>query len=137
MIGGSLAGIMHGSFRRDGTSQYLSISMPNTFSMSPSYVKKFIEENQLAAPDQDVFECLRDKLARLYLDAIDGPDGRTFMQDASVVADSEVAWSLPALTLWSRRRHTCKSSTTELPTGFVCGFLGLTRSAVNSGAGRR
>ena len=46
MIGGSLAGIMHGSFRRDGTSQYLSISMPNTFSMSPSYVKKYIEENQ-------------------------------------------------------------------------------------------
>lgn len=83
MIGGSLAGIMHGSFRRDGTSQYLSISMPNTFSMSPSYVKKFIKENLLTAPDQDVFECLRDKLARLYLDSIDGPDGRTFMQDAS------------------------------------------------------
>ena len=82
MIGGSLAGIMHGSFRRDGTSQYLSISMPNTFSMSPSYVKKYIEENRLIAPDQDVFECLRDKLARLYLDAIEGPDGRTFMRDA-------------------------------------------------------
>jgi site-specific DNA-methyltransferase (adenine-specific) len=83
MLGGSLAGIMHGSFRRDGTSQYLSISMPNTFSMSPTYVKKYIETNRLTAPDQDVFECLKDKLARLYLDAIDGPDGRTFMRDAS------------------------------------------------------
>jgi DNA methylase len=83
MIGGALAGIMHGSHRRDGTSQYLSISMPNTFSMSPAYVKKYIEANRLHAPDQDVFECLRDKLARLYLDAIDGPDGRTFMRDAS------------------------------------------------------
>jgi DNA methylase len=83
MIGGALAGIMHGSFRRDGTSQYLSISMPNTFSMSPAYVKKYIRVNQLIPPDQDVFECLRDKLARLYLDAIDGSDGRTFMQDAS------------------------------------------------------
>jgi site-specific DNA-methyltransferase (adenine-specific) len=83
MIGGSLAGIMHGLFRRNGTSQYLSISMPNTFSMSPSYVKKYIEENHLIPPDQNVFECLRDKLARLYLDAIDGPDGRTFMQDAA------------------------------------------------------
>jgi hypothetical protein len=82
MIGGALAGIMHGSHRRDGTSQYLSISMPNTFSMSPSYVKKYIAENQLTAPDQDVFECLRDKLARLYLDAIDGPSGRAFMKDA-------------------------------------------------------
>lgn len=85
MIGGALAGIMHGSFRRDGTSQYLSISMPNTFSMSPTYVKKYIEENQLIAPDQDVFECLRTKLARLYLDAIDGPDGRTFTKDASTL----------------------------------------------------
>ena len=83
MIGGALAGIMHGSHRRDGTSQYLSISMPNTFSMSPSYVKKYIMENQLVAPDQDVFECLRDKLARVYLDAIDGPGGRAFMEDAS------------------------------------------------------
>jgi hypothetical protein len=83
MIGGALAGIMHGKHRRDGTSQYLSISMPNTFSMSPSYVKKFIADNRLVAPDQDVFECLRDKLARLYLDAIEGPDGRTFMRDAS------------------------------------------------------
>jgi site-specific DNA-methyltransferase (adenine-specific) len=37
MIGGALAGIMHGSWRRDNaSSQYLSISMPNTFSMSPS-----------------------------------------------------------------------------------------------------
>jgi site-specific DNA-methyltransferase (adenine-specific) len=57
--------------------------MPNTFSMSPTYVKKYIETNRLTAPDQDVFECLKDKLARLYLDAIDGPDGRTFMRDAS------------------------------------------------------
>jgi hypothetical protein len=53
--------------------------------MSPTYVKKYIEENRLIAPDQDVFECLRTKLARLYLDAIDGPDGRTFTKDASTL----------------------------------------------------
>lgn len=83
MIGGSLAGIMHGKHRHNGTSQYLSISMPNTFSMSPSYVKKYIEEKRLTAPDQDVFGCLRDKLARLYLDSTDGPHGRTVMEDAA------------------------------------------------------
>jgi site-specific DNA-methyltransferase (adenine-specific) len=83
MIGGSLAGIMHGSHRRDGSSQYLSISMPNTFSMSPAYVKKFIREKQLTAPDQDVFERIRDKLARLYLDAIAGPPGEAWAQDAA------------------------------------------------------
>ncbi|HLI51238.1 MAG TPA: hypothetical protein VKU87_05545, partial [Thermomicrobiaceae bacterium] len=83
MIAGSLAGIMHGAHRRDGSSQYLSISMPNTFSMSPSYVKKFIREKKLVPPDQDVFERIRDKLARLYLDSIEGPAGKTYKQDAA------------------------------------------------------
>lgn len=89
MIGGSLAGIMHGSHRRDGTSQYLSISMPNTFSMSPDYVQKYINENRLSAPDQDVFECLRDKHARLYLDAIHGPVGQTFKQNAGSLLEHD------------------------------------------------
>jgi len=83
MIGGALAGIMHGSYRRDGTSRYLSISMPNTFSMSPAYVEKYIREKDLLPLDQDVFECLRDKLARLYLDDIAGMEGRSYLQDAS------------------------------------------------------
>ncbi len=83
MIGGALAGIMHGKHRKDGTSQYLSINMPNTFSMSPTYVKKYIRDNRLVTPDQDVFECLRDKLARLYLDDISGLPGRAYHLDAT------------------------------------------------------
>jgi len=83
MIGGALAGIMHGSFRRDGTSQYLSISMPNTFSMSPAYVANYIRENGLVKLDQDVFECLRDKLARLYLDDTAGLPGHAYHLDAT------------------------------------------------------
>ena len=85
MIGGALAGIMHGSWRRDNTSQYLSISMPNTFSMSPAYVEKFIRENGLTKLDQDVFECLRDKLARLYLDDTSGILGRAYHSDAAAL----------------------------------------------------
>lgn len=83
MIAGSLAGIMHGSWRNDGTSQYLSISMPNTFSMSPTYVRKFIAEHGLERRPQDVFERLRDKFARLYLDGITGPVGNVFQEDAA------------------------------------------------------
>jgi hypothetical protein len=83
MIGGSLAGIMHGSYRRDGTSQYLSISMPNTFSMSPGYVRNYIRRNELKPLDQDVFECLRDKLARLYLDDSSGLPGTAYHDDAA------------------------------------------------------
>lgn len=83
MIAGALAGIMHGSWRRDGTSQYLSISMPNTFSMSPTYVRKYIDEHRLERLPQDVFAKVRDKLARLYLDAIGGMAGKTYHQDAN------------------------------------------------------
>lgn len=83
MVAGSLSGIMHGAWRRDDTSQYLSISMPNTFSMSPTYVKKYIQENGLKKLDQDVFKCLRNKLARLYLDDVSGASGETFHHDAS------------------------------------------------------
>jgi DNA methylase len=89
MISGALAGIMHGSHRRDGTSQYLSISMPNTFSMSPMYVEKYIRDNGLVPPDQDVFECLRDKLARLYLDDISGLPGRAHQLDATSLLKGE------------------------------------------------
>jgi site-specific DNA-methyltransferase (adenine-specific) len=82
MLAGSMAGILHGAQRNDGTSMYLSISMPNTFSMPPAYVKKYIAENNLQKIKQDVFECLRDKLARIYLDSTDGPAGMVFNTDA-------------------------------------------------------
>lgn len=85
MLAGALAGIMHGGWRRDGTSQYLSISMPNTFSMSPSYVNKFIRENGLEKLDQDVFERLRDKLSRLYLDENHGAAGMAHHSDAAAL----------------------------------------------------
>lgn len=85
MIAGAVAGILHGAHRNDGSSQYLSISMPNTFSMSPMYVRKYIKENNLVRLDQNVFECLRDKLARLYLDALPGAVGTVTNQDANTL----------------------------------------------------
>jgi len=85
MIAGAVAGILHGAHRRDGSSQYLSISMPNTFSMSPGYVRKYIEANDLKQLEQNVFECLRDKLARLYLDEVPGPPGSVAHQDGTTL----------------------------------------------------
>lgn len=85
MLAGSLAGILHGGWRRDGSSQYLSISMPNTFSMSPAYVAKFIREKGLQKLDQDVFERLRDKLARLYLDENSRDSGVAHHLDAATL----------------------------------------------------
>jgi site-specific DNA-methyltransferase (adenine-specific) len=85
MIAGAVSGILHGAHRRDGSSQYLSISMPNTFSMSPAYVKKYINDNDLKQLEQNVFERLRNKLARLYLDALPGPPGQVTHQDGAAL----------------------------------------------------
>lgn len=85
MIAGAISGILHGAHRRDGSSQYLSISMPNTFSMSPAYVKRYIHDNDLRQLEQDVFACLRNKLARLYLDALPGRPGHVTHQDGSIL----------------------------------------------------
>ena len=83
MLAGCVAGILHGAHRSDGTSMYLSISMPNTFSMSPSYIQKYIRENGLKRIDQDVFDCLRDKTARVYADSNVGKRGRHYNMDAT------------------------------------------------------
>jgi hypothetical protein len=97
MIAGAIAGILHGAHRANGSSQYLSISMPNTFSMAPEYVNRYIQDNGLVKIDQDVFECLRDKLGRLYLDDLPGPAGSVTRRDAiemvgkgRVIADGSV-----------------------------------------------
>lgn len=56
---GAVLGIMHGKWRRDGTTAYLSIDMPNTFSMSPEYVRNFVKKHRLKQPPVDVFTQLR------------------------------------------------------------------------------
>lgn len=63
---GITLGIMHGGERADGTSGYASIAMPNTFSMSPEYVRRFVQTKQLNRLFRDVFALLREKTERLY-----------------------------------------------------------------------
>lgn len=63
---GAVLGVMHGNERQDGSSAYASISMPNTFSMSPDYVRKFVETKRLQRVDRNVFQMLRDKSIRLF-----------------------------------------------------------------------
>ncbi len=61
-IRGAVLGIMHGKFRADGRSSYLSIDMPNTFSMSPEYVRKFVKKHRLKQPPADVFGKIRERV---------------------------------------------------------------------------
>src|SRR5579864_882725 len=58
---GCILGIMHGKHRKDGSTAYLSVDMPNTFSMSPAYVKRFVEERGLQQPPVDVLGKLRER----------------------------------------------------------------------------
>lgn len=60
-IRGMMLGIMHGKFRKNKTTAYLSIDMPNTFSMSPTYVRGFVEKHKLQQPLVDVFSQLRER----------------------------------------------------------------------------
>lgn len=70
---GALLGVMHGVERQDGSSAYASISMPNTFSMSPNYVRRFVETRQLNRSGRNVFEILAAKAERLL--KVPGPHG--------------------------------------------------------------
>ncbi|ARV11724.1 restriction endonuclease [Gilvibacter sp. SZ-19] len=63
---GAILGIMHGGERKDGTSGYLSISMPNTFSMSPEYVRRFVQTKELNRVKRNVFDILKEKVERVF-----------------------------------------------------------------------
>lgn len=74
-IAAMILGVMHGS-----SEGYLSLSMPNTFSMAPNYVKNYIREHKLERPNRDVFYVLRNKLERCYQKP--PLKGRALSQDA-------------------------------------------------------
>ncbi len=70
-----ILGIMHGN-----ADSYLSIKMPNTFSMAPNYVKNYIEKHNLEQPKRDVFYALIKKLERCY--QVVKIHGKAFNDDA-------------------------------------------------------
>ncbi len=80
---GALLGIMHGAERQNGTSGYASISMPNTFSMAPNYVRRFVETKRLNRCPRDVFQLLKEKVDRLFREPpIRGSEGVVVAADA-------------------------------------------------------
>lgn len=63
---GITLGILHGGERKDTTSAYASIDMPNTFSMSPEYVRRYVQTNQLNRIERNIFNLLKEKTDRIY-----------------------------------------------------------------------
>jgi DNA modification methylase len=79
---GLLLGVMHSNYIPGHPARGLSISMPNTFSMSPGYVRRYIDANGLEPPDVDVFDLLGRKLGRIHLPEAEATRGRAWQQDA-------------------------------------------------------
>lgn len=71
-----ILGIMHGN-----SEGFLSLSMPNTFSMAPNYIKNFVEEHKLKKPNRNAFELLKRKLDRCYQKPC--KKGKVFNQDVT------------------------------------------------------
>jgi DNA methylase len=73
----TLTGILHGK-----SASYLSVVMPNTFSMAPRYVRDFVERTDFHSPERDVFGLLDDKLRRLYRQPLPASRGIALLGDA-------------------------------------------------------
>ncbi|UCH61599.1 MAG: site-specific DNA-methyltransferase [Fidelibacterota bacterium] len=81
-IRATILGILHGKYRRSGTdSIYLSIDMPNTFSMSPDYIRKYVQDKGLQYLPLDVFTNTRRRLERLYRRGRPPVRGLAYQQD--------------------------------------------------------
>lgn len=70
-----ILGSIHGN-----SEGYCSVEMPNTFSMSPNYIKKYIREHHLKKPRRDVFNNIRKKIDRCYQRP--KKKGKAYLQDA-------------------------------------------------------
>lgn len=60
----TLLGVLHLNADASGRPKGLSVSMPNTFSMAPRYVLKYVQENGLDAPELNVLDVLHARLER-------------------------------------------------------------------------
>lgn len=89
-IVGITLGILHGGERKDGSSGYASISMPNTFSMSPEYVRKFVQQKELQRIFRDVFDLLIEKTKRIFDSHISPKlEGKVFVQDVKTLSSNK------------------------------------------------
>ncbi len=57
-----ITGIMHGPSRKNGDTIYFSVSMPNSISMAPNYVKNYVKKNNLKIPNVNVFKKIQNRI---------------------------------------------------------------------------
>jgi len=78
----TLCGILHLNARKDGTPRGLTVAMPNTFSMSPRYISRYIKKRRLRAPKVDVLEFLKRRVKELLIPALPSFKGKAWTCDA-------------------------------------------------------
>lgn len=64
-------GLMHGPQRKNGDSIYFSLSMSNFISMSPNYVKKYSEKNNLKKDKNNIFEKIKNRINQKFSSILD------------------------------------------------------------------
>jgi hypothetical protein len=78
----ALLGVLHANARSDGTPRGLSVAMPNTFSMAPGYVSRYVRKHRLVPPEVDVFDVIERRLTALGSIDEAFSSGRAWQQDA-------------------------------------------------------
>ena len=72
-----MLGILHGP-----TNIHLSVRCSHSFSMAPSYVRRYARRNGYSKPRRDVLRCLKIKAERVFRDGVPAVKGQAFMEDA-------------------------------------------------------
>ena len=81
LITAAILGALHSGVTSTGRHKGLSISMPNTFSMSPNYVRRYISAHNLVPPVLDVFEFLDRRIRALKLPPAEASRGWGLRRD--------------------------------------------------------
>lgn len=90
-------GMLHANHSSTGATRGFSISMPNTFAMAPGYVRDYIRTHGLKPPDVNVFQMLRDRVARYQLPETSILGGGSWLSDASREPIAQIAQARPRL----------------------------------------
>lgn len=96
----TLAGGLHANAGKDGVPRGLTVAMPNTFAMSPQYVRRYIKTHGLTPPDKDVIDFLERRLRRFPPPSI-GARGAAWRVDATQPPPIAVATANPKLIFFS------------------------------------
>jgi site-specific DNA-methyltransferase (adenine-specific) len=76
-------GMLHANANSDGVPRGFTVAMPNTFSMAPNYVRRYIEANKLQPPSVNVLDAVLTRGRRFLDDRPLGAAGRAWRADAA------------------------------------------------------